>query len=130
MAVVYFVFIKKQKIIFTRVTTKWYGAIFLFIFFLKKKRTLASILYTILKYRYMYLRNTHMGASRACDEAMAASMSVTRALLDPSLRLRRQFWLLGSWSPGQDPGKLGKSTEEHTAEGLPDLFKLEYIGPF
>ena len=30
--------------------------------------------------------NTHMGVSRACDEAMAAPSSVSRALLDPSLR--------------------------------------------
>ena len=30
--------------------------------------------------------NTYMGVSRACDEAMAAPSSVTRALLDPFLR--------------------------------------------
>ena len=30
--------------------------------------------------------NTHMGANRACDEAMAAPSSVSRALLDPFLR--------------------------------------------
>ena len=30
--------------------------------------------------------NTHMGVSRACDGAMAAPSSVSRALLDPSLR--------------------------------------------
>ena len=30
--------------------------------------------------------NTYMGVSRACDEAMAATSSVFRALLDPFLR--------------------------------------------
>ena len=30
--------------------------------------------------------NTYMGDSRACDEAMAAPSSVTRAFLDPFLR--------------------------------------------
>ena len=30
--------------------------------------------------------NTYMGVSRACDEAMAAPSSVSRALLDPFLR--------------------------------------------
>ena len=30
--------------------------------------------------------NTYMGVSRACDEAMAAPSSVTRASLDPFLR--------------------------------------------
>ena len=30
--------------------------------------------------------NTYMGVSRACDEAMAAPSSVTRAFLDPFLR--------------------------------------------
>ena len=30
--------------------------------------------------------NTYMGVSRACDEAMAATSSVSRALLEPFLR--------------------------------------------
>ena len=30
--------------------------------------------------------NTHMGVSRACDEAMAVSSSATRAFLEPFLR--------------------------------------------
>ena len=30
--------------------------------------------------------NTYMGVSRACEEAMAAPSSVSRALLDPFLR--------------------------------------------
>ena len=41
--------------------------------------------------------NTYMGVSRACDEAMAATSSVSRAFLDPFLR-GVPFLLLRAWT--------------------------------
>ena len=41
--------------------------------------------------------NTYIGVSRACDGAMAAPSSVSRALLDPFLR-GVTFWPLRAWT--------------------------------